>query len=420
MKRLWVGVGLALLATLGVAVAATTGAPGLDRSYGDDGIVAVPSYLAEGGWIQVSEFGAARDGAAYVVGRASRCESGDCVVHDSLLRFEPDGARDTSFGGEGAALLPQTNEYPTVVADGAGRAVVGAVRDGTIALRRLTLDGEPDQSFGKEGLVELPCRCGRPELELLDMSGGRLLVVTSRQVVDKAYRSIATEMRLFELLPNGSGAPGFGHAGVVDVRIPQRGDFGTTAQVSGGAILLGGSECCRAPQLWLRRITASGDVDRHFDRLAARSLRRLRPLGDDPSLTSIVSGADGTIAVIGTIGEDGGFDLRLRRDGRLATGFGVRGRVHLPFNVEAAVGGVRGAVFVIGQGRPRGYRAYRVLADGRFDPAYDGARGLEVPLPGEVVEVRSQGGGQALVTGFGYFECSEECPSKPTMARFLE
>lgn len=424
VKKLWVAGALAfLVAALAVAATGATRTHGLDRSYGDRGVVAVPSPFASG-MVAANAFGAAGDGDAYVVGRAAACESQNCPWRAFLLRFGPDGRRDMSFGGDGTVFLPNPTGYPpvTVIADHAARPVVGEVGKSTIVLRRFDLDGESDKRFGKAGVVDLRCGCAEAELELLSMPGGRLLVVASGEVRNKEYESVATKVHLVELLPDGAKDASFAQDGVLDLKIPKRDGLEAMARTSGGAILFGGSSCCSSNRhLWLRRVTAGGRVDRRFNRNAALSLRRLGRLGEFPSLVSVVPRADGTIAAIGRIQVDLGFYLRLRKDGRLATGFGVRGLVRLPFRVLAAVGGIHGAVFMVGQGKRRWrYSAYRALADGRLDPVYHGAHGIEVPLPGEGVHVQSQGGGRALVTSYGLFECRQGCPPKPGMARFRE
>ena len=415
------------LAVVAVAGAiATTSRHGLDRSYGKGGVVEVPSPFADGKdvYTSASGFGAEPDGSAYVIGSALPCEGAKCHWHIYLTRFRPDGARDSSFGERGAVFLRTKDEYPSVFADGAGRAIVVEKEKEGLVLRRFKQGGEVDGSYGKGGVVVLPCPCGEGDPELLGLPGGRLLIVESRGLSSKkvSYESRATKVRVLELRSDGAVDRSFGRSGTLAFKVPKPGPMEAITRTADGGFIAGGATWGSPPRTaWLWRVTATGKVDRGFNRNAADSLRRLGRLGEFPDLLSIVPRADGTIAAVGTIHEHLGFVLRLRRNGKLDTDFGDRGLTHLPANVEDAVGGTGGSVFIVGEGkRHYFYSAYRVLGDGRLDPAYRGVRGVRVPLPGEGVEVQSLGGGRALVAGYGSYECRENCPPEPGMARFLE
>jgi uncharacterized delta-60 repeat protein len=419
-----------LLGLLAATAVAGTASPGLEKGYGEDGTVEVsaPFTPGKGSFAAINGFGAAKDGTVYAVGDVYPCLPARCRRGAFLMRLDADGAPDRGFGEHGIVLLHGQDEYPTVMAEGAARVFVAEDgRDETI-IRRFRADGDPDRAFGAGGAVKIPCACGEEGAGLLKMSGGRLMVIASRPVANKkvGYGSVATKVRLVELLPDGSRDKSFGHSGAVSFEIPKPGGIGAVARTADDAILFGGVGYEERPRrAWLWRISASGHVDGRFNRNAAHSLRRLGTLGEFPGLASIVPGAHGTIAAVGTIHEHLGFVLRLRGNGKLATGFGQGGLVHLPANVEGAVGGIDNAVFIVGEGKrsyssAHHYSAYRVLASGHLDPAYRGAHGIKVPLPGEGVGVESQGGGRALVTNVGYYECREDCPAEPGLARFRE
>ena len=172
-------------------------------------------------------------------------------------------------------------------------------------------------------------------------------------------------------------------------------------------------------------MTADGKADHRFDRNARRSLKRIEIRGRFPTLTAVVEGDDGTISVLGYGNETGGgFDMRLRADGRLDKGFGHGGVLHLPFTVSGAVGGIDGAIFAVGSpGKNpygRGTHAFRILREGGLAPGYRRGHGIEVPIGGTRMAVTSLGNGRVLVTDNGNSYCREACPPKPAMARFLE
>jgi hypothetical protein len=67
------------------------------------------------------------------------------------------------------------------------------------------------------------------------------------------------------------------------------------------------------------------------------------------------------------------------------------------------------------------FHAFRVLPNGRPDPAYKGAAGIRVPLPGYPAKITPIAPGKMLVTDKGDYECIRQCtPAEPGLARFLE
>jgi hypothetical protein len=397
-----------LSAAVAVAASAMTRAPGLDRTYGDQGVVRMPEVFNgfEG-------FAAAADGDAFAFGPGRQGK-------EFVLRFNEVGRRDGSYGGGGAAVLPSEREY-AAFADHAARVVIGArVRD-RILLRRLTFEGRPDRSFGKDGVVSVPCGCDGAELSLSEIGDGRILVDADREVDRDGRYDVATKVWLTELLPDGSLDRRFGQAGSVAFEIPKQGPLGPATPAAGGAILLGGPVRSGKVRVYLWRVSARGRVDGAFARRAARSVRQLGGLGHHPELAAIVPGADGSVAALGSIDEKHGFYLRLRADGKPDRGLAGRGVKRLPFTVVTAVGGVGGTVFAVGRGHNGyRYRAFRILPGGALDPRYHRAKGRAVPLPGRGVHVFSQGSGRVLIGSKGLTYCRSGCGYHPAMTRFRE
>jgi hypothetical protein len=423
-RRTWVRVATACgSALLVVAVAGATAAttrPGLDRSYGTDGVVQVPppfsrnpeSFNGFGG------FTAAADGDAFVFGAGAA--GGE--AHELVLRFDHAGRRDNSYGGRGVLVLPDAREGFTAFADRKARLVTGALMPDRVLLRRFTFAGRPDRSFGKGGVESVPCRCGgRPALRLFEIGDGRILVDLNREVGRGGQYDGATQVRLTELLPDGRLDRGFGRAGSLGFRIPRRGPLRVVTPTPGGAILLGGPGRPHHVPVYLWRVTRDGRVDGAFVRAAARSIKRLGALGRSPELGAIVPTARGGVAALGSAGGERGFILRLRADGEPDRTLAGRGARRLPFTVQAAIGGVGGAIFAVGRGRHGyHYRAFRILGGGALDPSYHGAKGRGVPLTGAGINVLSQGSGRALVVGRGTTYCRSGCGPHPAMARFRE
>src|SRR5205807_10631338 len=123
----------------------------IDSSFGHSGVV-MPSDLSS-----ITQVAAAPGERILVLG-------------GSLIRLDQDGARNATFGVGGAAALPIGFAAQHFAIESNGEIVlIGTVTrpDGksAAAVARLTSDGQPDPSFGTNGLVVLPTpvdRSGNP------------------------------------------------------------------------------------------------------------------------------------------------------------------------------------------------------------------------------------------------------------------
>jgi hypothetical protein len=417
---------LALILTLGclaafVAVAAAANTqPGLDRSYGTDGVVKIPPPVPGdnyGSYSDFEGFTAAADGDAFVFGRGG----GGAREHELILRFNHAGRRDGAYGGRGVLTLPSSPNGYTAFADRKARVVTGTRLGGRVLLRRFTYEGHPDRSFGKGGVVSVPCDCDGTSLRLFEIGDGRILVDLSRELDRGEDHDVATSLRLIELLPDGRLDRRFGRAGSLAFKIPRPGPPRVVAPTPTGAILLGGPARAGSGPIYLWRVNAAGRVDGAFVRHARLSIRRMGALGRRPELGAIVPTAGGGVAALGSVDETSGFFLRLRADGEPDRSLGGRGVRRLPFTVQSALGGAGSAIFAVGYGHHGyDYRAFRVFPDGSLDPRYLGAKGRDIPLRGVGVHVLSQGSGRVLVADKGRTYCRSGCGPNPSMARFRE
>lgn len=415
----------AVLALIGTASGAGRKV-GLDTSYGKDGVVLLNPTGPNG---EVSEFGpnsfasgfaAASDGSTYVLAELLNCRK-TCSNGPYVARFHPNGSADHGFGKDGRLELPKGEDHYAVAVDAARKVLVVYSHGSKAIVRRFGSDGSPDTSFGKDGTKTLRCGCrGYSQVRWVNAPGGRMLLVVDREL-SKA-KGGGTRFEIFRFLPGGGLDHSFGKAGEATFDSPHTELARAVVAAPSGAILIGGSNCCGARQIFLERVGPGGSPDRAFDRVAAGSARRLTALGEFPSLTAVVPTADGGLAALGTSEGRQGFDLRLRKNGHLDRGFGKRGLVRLSFLVDSAAPGTGGAIFAVGEPK-RGawYHAFRVLPNGRPDPAYKGAAGIRVPLSGYPARVTPIAPGEMLVTDKGDYECIRQCtPPEPGMARFLE
>jgi uncharacterized delta-60 repeat protein len=420
---------VAALVILVAAVAATVamgagGRVGLDTNYGTEGVVKLNPPTPEGEgterlpspFYSALGFAAASDGSAYVLAGVSNCRKA-CRTGPAVLRYTPSGKADGHFGGSGRLELPTDGNSYTVGVDAAGRVLVAYAREATVVVSRFGADGAADRGFGKGGEKVLHCECGGGyrQFRWVRAPKGRMLLVVVRELPGR--EGGGTQFEIFRFLAGGDLDHSFGKAGKLTYVSPHGELPRAVVVANGGAILIGGSKCCGARRIFLERIGPGGKLDRAFDRIAASSARRLSALGEFPTLAALAPSPDGGVSVLGTSEGRRGFDLRLRKDGRLMKTFGHEGLALLPFGVESAAPGVDGAIFALGGY----YRAHRILPNGRVDHSYGGAGGISVPLSGGPARVTPIAPGKFLVTDKGDYECIRQCsPAEPGLVRFLE
>jgi uncharacterized delta-60 repeat protein len=159
-----------------------------------------PSFGAGGKTLEPSEGG----GAAVAVQRDGRILMGTRGGSESaqVLRFNPNGALDSSFGIAGKATLP-TSSMNSLTTQPDGRIVVACSR-----VVRLMPDGTLDQSFGDAGRAEMPGPAGGAYQAVVQADG---------KIAVAGYAAEPYEMRAWRLLPAGRGDPMFGSGGGVAI-----------------------------------------------------------------------------------------------------------------------------------------------------------------------------------------------------------
>jgi hypothetical protein len=424
VKIVRVGVVVAV-AALGLAYAALAVAappPGLDTSYGQGGTLPVEPPVPSGYQsVYLEDVAVASGGAVYALGSASPCPfpCGGSTLF--LYRYLPTGAVDRSFGGVGAVRLPASAWSRRLGVDGRGRALIVSLAESGLRVSRYTASGRLDAGFGHRGTVSL--RGDRTLMRAIAAPNGRILLVGGRGIEGgggELEQMNAHRVRLIRLLPNGRLDSGFGHGGALQVDLPGGFDAGVSFAAS-GAILIGGRGCCGDP-ITVTRISPRGVLDTRFNAIAERSLGRLGDLptevGSAAELEAVAPRRDGSVDLLGSDGSGGGFELRLRADGRLAR-FGDRGLRALPLPVAGAVAGSGGSTFAISSVGEQ-LTAASLLPSGRLSPAFGGGTPVSIPKASFAGLLTRVGHGRVLVQAFGLQECSDYCPSKPILVRFIE
>lgn len=419
--RLGLVVAVAVIGLICAALAVAAPQPGFDTSYGQGGTLPVEPPAPSGYQsVFLEDVAVAPDGAAYALGSASPCPFSCEGSTLFLYRYLPNGTVDGSFGRVGAVPLPASARSRWLGVDGLGRALIVAPTKSGLQVTRYKASGRLDAGFGRRGTVSIP----RDEsfTRVLTAPGGRILLVQNSRVKGgggELEQRNAHRVRLVRLLPNGRLDSGFGNKGAVEVDLPGRFDTGISFTAR-GAMLIGGRGCCGEP-ITVFRITAGGALDTRFNAIAERSLGRLGDFpakaGSAPDLGAVVPRRDGNIDLLGGDGNGGGFELRLRADGRLAR-FGDRGLRALPLPVTDAVAGSGGSTFAV-SGVGIELAAMSLLPDGGLNPAFGGGAPVVISNA-RFADLTRVSHGRAVLQAFGEQECTGYCPPKPILIRFIE
>jgi uncharacterized delta-60 repeat protein len=258
--------GLNRLALGGVSSTANLRLAGsLDSSFGSDGVV---THSLGGNAAQ--RFGGI---ALQPDGKIVAVASG------SVIRYQPDGSLDSSFGDGGYAATGLEAYAVALQSDGkivvAGTNAPGPTGTGiAFAVARFNPDGSPDVSFGTDGMTttiipeSTPCGglSGAAAGALAVLPGGDILAVGSAWW-DDCDTSPASQVALVRYTLSGSLDPTFGAAGIVRASMSSLG--GIVVQPD-GRILVSGSvvSCCHGgldgAYMVLARYESDGSLDRSF------------------------------------------------------------------------------------------------------------------------------------------------------------
>jgi uncharacterized delta-60 repeat protein len=269
-----------------------------------------------------------------IVGRWNTDEDDDF----SVMRFMPDGSRDTSYDHDGrtSASFPSVWGHTVsvvlqpdgkVVAVGWARAT-GSTRT-RLALARYLANGSIDVSFGDNGLVVVDAEFDGIMLSAMVQSDGRLVV--AGQVSHSAIRN---GLALARFNPDGSLDQSFGQSGYAYSNSVSSEWGASVARQSDGKLLAFADLSALQPQAWydwqplIMRFHADGSADTTFGTNGRATL---------PLYTSFLSALvqpDGKI-LLAAANDPAGWDIaycgsmlaRLHPDGVPDEGFGFDGMI---------------------------------------------------------------------------------------------
>jgi uncharacterized delta-60 repeat protein len=408
---------MALLVGFASQVASATGTAGtLDASFGAGGVALDPMTLGSGG----ASVGVQSDGR--IVRGTHVSNGNPSTYHWAFRRYLSDGSRDMSFGASGETVLfgadgsqlrhLVVDRLDRVVAVGRTVVTVGSGRRATTALAitvvRLDPDGALDSSFGSGGVVRV-VRSGEssPRAEAVAIQADDRIVVAggTSLPVKKALNRALFVMRLTDA---GSLDVAFGSGGVVVHDLSSEDDevhVGALAIQSTGRIVVGGrigvSQSSPGTQWVLTRYRADGTVDTSFGTVVV-GVAELRGIALDSSDRILVCATPASLVptqvVVG----------RHLPNGVLDVSFGVNGvggagasETTQAFGIRALAGDRSVVVASLGSGGS-GVRAtaVRFLSDGSVDGSF-GSAGFATPVGEPGIQYNPLAGGTAAVDVFG-------------------
>src|SRR6266511_3567600 len=179
----------------------------LDPSFGTAGVVRISHDPTLGS--TASDVALQQDGKVVLAGREFGAVSGSSLFDIAVARLNPDGTRDTSFGGgDGVVYLDLQGQQ-----DEGALLVAGSYQPSVLTpwLARLHADGTRDRRFGRKGLV-IPKVSGA-WYDVTVQADGR--IVTAGQLL--------ADLAVARYLPDGKADGSFGAGGVATVKVDPSG-----------------------------------------------------------------------------------------------------------------------------------------------------------------------------------------------------
>jgi uncharacterized delta-60 repeat protein len=239
---------------------------GLDSTFGSEGIVRTPIDVVPGGPDIARAVALEPDGAIVLAGEARGEGSTDFafVRYTATGELDPtfsgDGIQTIDVGifdsVSGVAVQPGDGKIVAV-----GRPSFGS---NSYLAMRLQTDGSLDGSFGSNGVSRMsigdPGVVDTPEAVAM-MTDGRIV---SAGTADDAYPDVDGNFAVVRYLPTGEPDPSFGENGVVVTDQPEYESLRGLVLAPGGKVVLGGFAFQNQVQFRLERYLSDGRLDASF------------------------------------------------------------------------------------------------------------------------------------------------------------
>jgi uncharacterized delta-60 repeat protein len=321
----------------------------------------------------------------------------------SLIRFNPDGSLDSSFGAGGKIILPIANDDQAnsvalqpdgkIVVVGQGRASAGAEADYRAV--RLNPNGSLDSSFGQGGTALLDVEPGD------DTSYGVTALADGRLVLSGVSASRGNDFSMVRLLADGTLDTSFSADGksTYDLSLSTDSGRGTIALPDGSLLMVGHALQAGIWQFSVIHVDANGLMTPTFGAADANGQvadgKVIVPVGPAYGFATTMALQPSTdpqqpdykVLLAGHADTGAGYDfgiIRLNANGVLDETFGGTGKVVFPVGlgdeqVYAMAVQANGYVLIAGRGLAGSdpsngdYAVMRLTAEGALDTSFGDA-----------------------------------------------
>lgn len=289
----------------------------VDLSFGSDGFVITPFDFANRALCIQS------DGKIVVGGYRDN----NYYSSANIERLNSDGTADATFNGNGMNSIPilESSYIFAIHQQPDGKLLATGYGDSSMFVAQFNVNGQPDSSFGADGLVTFSGNGIMAGQDVTETTDGSILVVGHRETAEES------SMLCWKLLQDGTPDSSFGNNGVVTLYQGYENNFawfafanGDTTAVVGGTLFDGANYF---PVLY--RLLNNGSIDSSFgiDGSAGKTFS----CGKSIQLNAVRT-ADGKMLFAGTAFDNGSnyIDVsQINSDGSIDTSFGLDAVVSL-------------------------------------------------------------------------------------------
>ena len=322
----------------------------LDPTFNTTGVVITPDAPATAGFasaVAVYPSGTANAGKIVSVGPASG------TTNIGLVRYNPDGSLDATFGNGGIVNQTlNTDDLPVAVALVGDKILVSGSslifsstfrkeKDSDFEIARFNSDGSLDQTFGSNGFTLTPFGDKRGDFAGADamavQADGKIVVAGTANVL--VNKQLYRELAVARYTPNGALDTTFGNNGQLTIGVGS-----LDAVVGGQALSLSGSSIDLVDQgqysqnVYVTQLTATGQLDPTFGaggvvNLAPANQGTASGNGSQPCLTVQPDGKLVAVCYSNSSSPAGIHVTRLLANGTPDTGFGTGGTATVPWSI---------------------------------------------------------------------------------------
>ncbi len=304
----------------------------LDLTFGENGIAILPQTPDEE---QAYKIAVQQDGKIIITGFVNAGGGQDFLV----TRYLPNGSLDPDFGMNGIVRY----DFGTVADVGVdlvlqpdGKILVGGYVNNVnityddYAMLRLNPDGSPDNSFGSGGFVVTDIEQKWDNVYAMALQDdGKILLA------GESYSLNFRRVCVCRYLPDGSLDNGFCCGGFAPFKIGMENDHprDIAIQENGMYIVVGFFDDI-SDQAFISRLDQDGNLDNNF---GINGTATLDIGGKDDRFNTVLIQPDGKILVGGMNGEPGNWDYlfaRYNTDGTLDLSFGSNGIMLIDFSIN--------------------------------------------------------------------------------------